>query len=819
MKRVLIAILLTLSFQALSGYCREQLAVDQSWRFYKGSVENAHHSGFDVSGWESVTIPHTWNANLVKNQTDDTYYKGDGWYRTRLPITSEMIGKRLFLRFEGALTTADIFVNGEKVGRHEGGYTAFCYEITSFVKEGPNTLAVKVSNAYNDDVVPAAGNLYARFGGIYRPVSLLVTDAICITPLDYASSGVYIRQKNVSEQQAELDVTTKISSTKQDEEIQLVTSVFDANGALVATGSKIVTVSTNETAAIVQHLTVDQPHLWDARRNPYLYKTVVQLVQDGEVIDEVIQPLGLRYFHVDVDKGFFLNGKPYDLYGVCRHQEWEYEGSALTDEHHRSDIADIMELGAHAVRLAHYPQAETMYSLCNSNGLVVWAEIPVTPPYKAKNPKYVANAKQQLVEMIRQNYNHPSIFFWGLYNEINISTEHVADMHNLAKAEDPDRLTTAASNKKWNMLERFKTTDIMAWNIYPIWYDKRDATQVVQHIREMTPRDLCIGISEYGAGGCINQHDQNPEKPDPKAGRFYPEEYQNYFHEQVWPDLNSAPFLWCKFIWNMYDFAWPGVTRGERINMNNKGLVTYDRQTRKDSFYYYKANWSEEPVLYITSRRHVVRAHSVTAVKVYSNLKEAALSVNGQEQGIVQPDQYKVAKWDNIELQEGENTITVSGQHNGQIQTDSVVWVYDPAAKDVKPIVENTDNSIREGDFSASSAEQGKGPKDAFDNDLKTRWATDEKGAWLEQKLPESTEVKGIHIYWFEGDSRNYRFEVQTITEATRWIPAYSGTSDGKAGLQYYEFDKPCIADAVRIVCYGRDGSSWSSIVEVQLQY
>jgi beta-galactosidase len=457
----------TLMILLTPGLCcyaqdRQYIPLVQTWRFNKGAIEGAQKTDFNDSEWNEIKLPHTWNTDLINGKG---YYKGAAWYRTTLPITPEMMGKRLFLRFEGALTIAEVFLNGQKIGRHKGGYSAFAYEITSTVNwNSSNVLAVRVDNSYNKDVVPVGDRLFTRFGGIYRPAWLLVTDKVYITPLDYASPGVYIRQEQVTDKRAELEITTKVSNvSKEPKELTVITTIFDADGQQVARTSNDMRISSRQTAPLVQKLSLDEPRLWNGRKNPYIYRVTVQLTNHGKTMDQVSQPLGLRYFHVDKDKGLFLNGRHLDLYGVSRHQEWEHEGSALTDEHHKEDIDLIMELGARGVRLAHYQQAETVYSLCDRNGLIVWAEIPVTPPYQKGNAKFLANAKQQLIELIRQNYNHPSILFWGLYNEVNIPEADVQKLYDLAKAEDPTRLVTAASSN--NSLEnRYKITDLICWN-------------------------------------------------------------------------------------------------------------------------------------------------------------------------------------------------------------------------------------------------------------------------------------------------------------------------------------------------------------------
>ena len=436
-----------------------------------------------------------------------------------------------------------------------------------------------------------------------------------------------------------------------------------------------VVVAPGKTVPVTAACTIDNPHLWNGKKNPYLYSVEVELIVDGQISDSVIQSLGFRYFHVDPQKGFFLNGEYIDLYGVNRHQEWEKEGSALTDEHHKKDVELILELGANAVRLAHYQQAEKMYELCDKFGLIVWAEVPVTPPYQKGNKAYLDNCRQQLTEIIRQNFNHPSILLWGLYNEVKIPDDDVQTLHDLAKKEDPSRLTVSASDLK--LQKKHTIPDLQAWNKYPGWYGrkKNKISEFADTVHEKDP-EICVGISEYGAGGCIDQHMQNPKRPNPSKGRFFPEEYQAITHEAAWEDIKDRKDIFCKFIWNMFDFSWPPVSRGNRIHMNHKGLMTYDRKVKKDAFFFYKANWSTEPVLYITSRRHIKRKEQITDIKVYSNTGYVELFVNGESKGTVKPNNIKIALWKGIKLQKGKNSIVTKAVQNGKTITDQCEWEY-----------------------------------------------------------------------------------------------------------------------------------------------
>jgi beta-galactosidase len=651
------------------------------WKFYKGDILSAESAGnISGRGWENVKVPHTWNAEDVLTEGDHCY-QGVGWYRSSFDLLPKQKGVRYFIRFEGVCLVADVYVNGVYIGRHKGGYSAFCYEITRQVRSGrKNSISVKVDNSMQPDVAPSGTYLYPLFGGIYRPVTVFSTNEICVSPLDYASSGVYIRPVNVSEKEAEIEVVTLLdydaaSKDQNDVEVTLKTTVLDNNNVIVQSREKVV-VRNNQQTRSVSKIHIDNPHLWNAKKDPYLYKLNV-CVEDpqGVKVDELDQPMGLRFFEVDRDKGLILNGQPYHLHGVCRHQEWEGPGSALTDKHHERDIELILELGANGVRLAHYQQADKMYSLCDEKGLVVWAEIPNTPAYRAENPAYVQNCKEQLTELIKQNYNHPSIFFWGLYNEIPISAEDVKSLHQTAKQLDPYRLTTQADYTQ--PTARHFETDVAAWNWYFGWYyDSFDKySSWYNNLHKQYPR-LKGGLSEYGAEGCISQQQENPRRPEP-LGKFFPEQYQRLYHEQVWKNIKDRDDIWCKFIWNMFDFSWTFANRGDRPYMNHKGLVTHDRQVKKDSFYFYKANWSDEPVLYILSRRNTQRTEEAAEVAVYTNLDEVELYVNEKliSSKKMDSDIHKIV-WGDVVLRPGLNKINVIGQKDGKKYTDACEWTY-----------------------------------------------------------------------------------------------------------------------------------------------
>jgi len=622
-----------------------------------------------------VDLPHTWNN--LDGQTGSGYYRGIGWYRQHDVIPDDWAGKELFLKFDGASLVTDLYVNGSFVGEHRGGFAAFAWDVTPYLTVGgDNVLAVKVNNARFSDVAPLSGD-FTMDGGIYRHVNLIATDPLHVSITDYASPGVYLQQSHVSAASADLQVTTKLQnddSTPRD--ALVVTSVVDAKGSLVTSLANMQTLDAGSASDVVQSTILDSPHLWNGRSDPYLYQVCVQVIdpKSGAVVDQVMQPLGLRSFRVDPNNGFFLNEQSLDLHGVDFHQDRLNKGWAISDDDQREDIGLIQEIGATFVRLSHYQHHPLTYELLDESGILAWSEIPLVNNV-VNSQAFFDNAKQQLREMIRQNYNHPAVLFWGMYNEIgdNPTTRTlVSQLVQIAHEEDPTRLTTAATRADDGATINY-LPDVTGFNRYFGWYygQTTDFGPWVDSVHRLFPT-RAMGMSEYGAGASIYQHEENPARPL-AGGPWHPEEYQALYHEALWAQLRTRPFLWAKTIWNMFDFASDGRHEGDTPGRNDKGLVTYDRQTRKDAFYWYKANWSADPVLYISSRRFVDRPSNQVEVKIYSNLDQVELTVNGVSLGMRAGADH-IFRWTNVPLQPGANAITVAGTKTGTKYTDEVTW-------------------------------------------------------------------------------------------------------------------------------------------------
>ena len=657
---------------------RQEISFNHNWEFTGGCV-----SGKKIE--KTIHVPHTWNATDA--QKGINYYRGKGTYEKSFVANEEWKEKRVFVRFNGVMTVAKVYLNGELLGEHRGGYSAFIFELTDKLQFGEkNQLKVVANNKATLNVLPLVGD-FNLYGGMYRPVNLIVTSPVCISPLDHASPGIYLKQRDVSESSATVEVEVKVSNgTNQEKNITLAAILSDSSGNTVKRHVFDHKAKTGK-SSVSEVFNIENPQLWDGKENPYLYNVSVKLLQNSRVIDSKTQPLGLRFFRIDPDKGFFLNGEHMPLHGVSRHQDRKDKGSALSFTDQKQDMEMMLDMGVNALRLAHYQQSETMYSLADTAGMVVWAELPwVGAPggFMGETNGYEPteafhnNAKQQLHELIHQNYNHPSIIFWSIFNEIQNPEDEspvdlIKELNNIVKEEDPSRITVGAS-----MLDPDEgihdITDGIAWNRYYGWYygQPGDIGDFLDETHASHP-DLCIGISEYGAGANINQHSQDLKRPNP-FGTPHPEEYQSYYHEEHLKAFKKRQFVWGFFIWNMFDFGSYSRREGGNYGINDKGLVTFDRKIKKDAFYFYKANWSKEPVLHITSKRHLFRNEGETDVKVYSNLDSVSLTVNGEKIGAQSPED-GIVLWEGINLNKGNNGIIVRGRSNDQTYSDDCVWV------------------------------------------------------------------------------------------------------------------------------------------------
>lgn len=671
---------------------REVTLFTEGWSFKKGPFQKdplLFSAGFG-SNWQEVKIPHTWNARDMQTEMNN-YYAGEAYYKKEYTPAADLKDKRVFLRFQGVGSVAEIYVNKTYAGNHKGAYSAFAIEISKLLKYGePNEILVKVDNAARPEVIPVNHTLFGVYGGMYRPVELIVTEAVNIAVTDYASPGIYISQKNVNSKSADVSVKIKLENKKaRAEAIQVSTTIYERDGKVKAQKQVPMVVSPQGRQVCEQDFSVKNPHLWQGLDDPYLYKVVVRLIANGQVIDEVIQPLGLRHFELKAADGMYLNGKKVPMYGVCRHQDWWQLGSALTDKEHDADLAIIKEIGATTIRFAHYQQAERIYAKCDSIGFMIWAEIPFVNRVSTYEGD---NAKQQLTELIRQNYNHPSIYTWGLHNEVytpyNYTVALTTELNDLSKTEDPDRYTVSVNGYSTVNQSSNLNADIQGINHYFGWYGGKigDIEKWVTGMEQNFP-DYRVIFSEYGAEANIHQQEERVGEVGRYFSQYYPETFATKFHEIQWGVISKHPYLVASYIWNTFDFATPATSQGGVKARNMKGLVTFDRQTKKDPYYWYKANWSKEPVLYITQRRATERENDVTPVTVYCNTGTPQLFVNGTEVKTLKQGNTAVHYiFEDVKLNNGENVIEAKASSQGKALEDVIRWNYSPnnKAKGVK---------------------------------------------------------------------------------------------------------------------------------------
>lgn len=661
---------------------REVTPFNNGWEFKKGhfptdAMQTAARWNAD---WEQVNVPHVWNADDMQKKTN-SFYAGVAYYRKHYVFPESLEGKRLFLRFEGVGACAEVYVNGYLVGTHKGAYSAFVCEIGSQVRLGEeNEIVVKADNAARPDVIPVNHALFGVYGGIYRPVWLIVTEPCNIVVNDCASPGVYITQKNVSKQSADVFVRVKLdNATLAPAALELENAIYTREGKLVKVYRQSFELTPQGVQNYVSDFKISHPHLWQGREDPYLYKVVSRLKQDGQVIDEVIQPLGLRKYEAVAGKGFFLNGKKYPMYGVTRHQDWWGMGSALTNREHDFDLEQIMEVGATTVRFAHYQQSDYIYSRCDTLGLIIWAEIPFVNRVTGQEWD---NVHQQMRELIRQSFNHPSIYVWGIHNEVYHPHGYTAaltqSVHDLCKLEDPDRYTVAVNGYGHAEHPVNGNTDIQGMNRYFGWYEKKiqDIKPWIEKMEKEYPWQRLM-LTEYGADANIEHQTELLGDALNWGSDFYPETFQTKTHEYQWGVISQHPYILASYLWNMFDFAVPQWKRGGVDARNMKGLITFDRKIRKDAFYWYKANWSKEPVLYLTQRRNTERERRETSVTVYSNLGTPRVFLNGRELDGVRKGYTDVHYiFDQVTLAEGRNVLRAVIVSDGKEYTDEIVWNY-----------------------------------------------------------------------------------------------------------------------------------------------
>ncbi len=592
---------------------RTVLNFNHKWAFSKAATQAP--TAID-NKWDFVNLPHCYNA-IDGQDGDSDYYRGDAWYAKAFTKAELPEAQRYYLEIQGANSSAEVILNGKSLAIHHGGYSTWRVDLTDTL-ENENLLAIRVNNAENDTVYPQMAD-FTFYGGLYRDVNIIAVPESHFDLDYYGTPGIQVTPVMEGDN-ANVEVKVYLTGTKMGQTIRYC--LTDAEGNTVATA---------QSADTTVSFTVPNAHKWHGRKDPYLYTATAELLEDGNVLDNVSARFGCRSFRIDPNDGFILNGEEYPLRGVSRHQDRWGKGNALSHQDHTQDIDLICEVGATTIRLAHYQHDQFFYDLCDERGLVIWAEIP----YISKHmPTGRENTVSQMKELITQNYNHPSIVVWGLSNEISIagSSDDLLENHrilnDLCHEMDKTRLTTIAAVSMCKIDDPYlQIPDVVSYNHYFGWYGGDTSMNGPWFDKfHQTHPNIPIGCSEYGCEA-LNWHNSNPTQGD------YTEEYQAYYHEELIKQLFSRKYMWATHVWNMFDFGADTRNEGGENGQNHKGLMTFDRKYKKDAFFAYKAWLSDEPFVHICGKRYVDRVEDTTKVTVYSNQPSVELYANGESLG------------------------------------------------------------------------------------------------------------------------------------------------------------------------------------------
>lgn len=674
-------------------YAQERVVytINDNWKFRKGVLPEALSINYDDALWERVNIPHTWNVEDADDETPG-FYRGTAWYRRSVFIDKSREGSRAVIYFEGANQEVKLYLNGRLVGEHKGGYTRFCFDITAELRYGEDNLfAIRVDNSHNPDIPPLSAD-FTFYGGIYRDIYLKFMNPIHIATDDYASSGVYIRTPEVGESAAWVEVTALVTNdTKEGAEVILENVICDAGGNEVKKIKANLRLRAAETKTHVSHkIKIDYPRLWDID-DPYLY-TVYTRVWDKKskkMLDEVVNPLGLRWFRFDPEQGFFLNGRQRKLAGTARHQDYYRKGTALRDELHVRDVLLLKEMGGNFLRVSHYPQDPAVMEMCDKLGIITSVEIPLVNSV-SETEAFLNNSVEMAKEMIRQDFNHPSVMIWAYMNEIFLRLPHTDEkrleryfaytghiartLEETIRTEDPSRYTMIAFHNAPTLYEEARITEIpmiLGWNLYQGWYEPD--INVFQNLLDRA-RDKYKGkilmVTEYGVGVDSRLHSYHPERFD------YSQEYGLIYHIHCFKEMAKRPFVAGSALWNLNDFY--SEPRTEIVpHINNKGVLGLDREM-KDSYLFYKACLNSTPVLLIGNREwknrggatNTDKGECIQSVPVFSNAKKVELKVNGRSVGTKEIEDFH-ALFD-VPFVRGENQIEAVAEVDGKTMRDIV---------------------------------------------------------------------------------------------------------------------------------------------------
>lgn len=728
---VLAATVPVLGQPAFAQDTRSVAQLESGWRFFDGDAPKAAAPDFAApdfadAGWEAVQVPHSWNRvgyyrhDLAGTNREASVRKrqGVGWYRLHFTAPAGSAGKRHWLEFDAASRAAKVWLNGKYLGEHRGGFSRFRMDATAAMQaSGENVLVVRVDNTQpakdgpTADILPLTGDFFVH-GGLYRPVRLISTASLHIDMTDMGGPGVRATATAVTAEAATINVRVRTANDgSRQAKATVKLSLVDREGREVATASQPATLGAGQIAEVDAVLSVVSPHLWQGVDDPYLYDLVTEVAgPDGNVTDRVRQPFGIRSMRFDPDRGFLLNGKPYRLRGVGYHQDRDGKGWAISRADVEEDVATIREMGANSIRLTHYQHGQDVHDIADRTGIVVWDEIPLVSAWTLggkmePDPALVANVRQQLRELVRQNQNHASTAMWSIGNEIDFGNSFpvfltgfkdgkapdplplLRELDALAKQEDPSRptaLATCCEGRLFSSDVSIPTTavaaDLGGANRYFGWYFGKpgDLGPHLDALRAARPHQP-LAVTEYGAGGALTIHTDNVlGGPADSRGFAQPEEYESYIHETALAQIDARPWLYASWLWNSFDFATTIRNEGDAQDINTKGLVAYDHKTRKDAWYFYKANWNPAPMVHITGKRYVDRAYPVTDIKVYSNTASTELYLNGRSLGAKADCPQRVCVWSAVTLDDGVNALVARGAHAGGQVEDGARWMLAP---------------------------------------------------------------------------------------------------------------------------------------------
>ncbi len=708
---------------------RIEMSLRDGWRFKLGPESATELQAEPDATWTTVSVPHTWNragyykdapASHINTAQNVATTQGVGWYKLVFTPPANVAGMESFLQFDAASRIATVWLNGTMLGTHRGGFSRFRLDSTAALKPGQvNTLTVKVDNtkpalgSSTADVLPLTGVFFV-YGGLYRTVCLVFTRKMHVDLMDYGSSGVYAKTTSVASGGAQVQVRARVrNDSEQSGAVMLRTRLVDAKGKVAAQQEQSVTVGPASVAESTANVAVPHPHLWQGVEDPYLYHLVVELSnKSSQLVDRVTLPFGIRQVRFDPENGLFLNGKHVAVHGVGYHQDREGKGWASEPEDVAADEAMMREMGVTGIRLTHYQHGQPIHDLADRDGLVLWDEIPLVSQWtlgESLQPTEALreNARQQLRELVAQDFNHPSVITWSIGNEIDFGNTIpgyvgnkrgaapdplplLNELNQLAHELDPDRPTTLATCCEGRLFApdtavpiTASVTDLSGANRYFGWYydkpsDLGPHLDALHHTRPAQP----MAVTEYGAGGAISLHSDNALGGPESRNRPQAEEYESYIHEQNWSTMRGKPYLWGTFLWNSFDFGSTTRSEGNAQDINTKGIVTFDHRYRKDAYFFYKANWTATPTVHINSSLYTERAYQIADVRVYSNAPKTSLKVNGKLIGVLADCPDRICVWNGVVLSPGANNIIATGSFPSGDVEDRVQWhLSDAAAK------------------------------------------------------------------------------------------------------------------------------------------